>query len=687
MATVVVSPTLPLQTRNWSDPATWVGGVLPAVGDDVVANATSGDLYVNAINRTCLTINFTNFTNTFRIENGITLNITGTGTAITLGSGMTFTPGTTGILSTSAQAAITIAFASITIPNLTIGKSTGGGSHAVTVSGTAPTVNRLVTSGVVIVTLTGPALTITNSIVLNQRISSGPAIIFLGTVTISGASLLNTGFTVPASSTLIIGSNVNVAGNITFAVGSNLTPSTFTVTIQGLCTLDSNAVTWYNISVSSASTSAITLTSNLNISNNLFFNSAASSTTITSAIVRTITVQGNVTSDVNYTTALVLNNITLDLTGRGTFAVARITAGASTTNTININTSDPVGYVIGSSAFTGANAMRLPALSFNLVGTSVASAFVGTTLLLSGTTINTNRSGDTFGGSNPIYTSIQIDTGTTTIITDTTCTGNLVFTTLISGVTANGAKILFGGNLVGGAFNVQGTSTLEFTGSNPASWIAGTYLNNIVVNKIGGAVVTAAAGNITWGAANAVLTLNSTVNFSTNSNTFILSGTPLTINNSSASQFFNMTVPNIRVLNINNNTTPILGTLALGGNATFAGTHGWTCGTLTCSLASSVIILQSGVTYTTTTSVTMLGTNAGKILMRSSAPTTAYAIWTLQNTPASQSMVYVSATAIDSSLGMTIYSFGGIISTAAPVPTLNWALGASQGTKAFTFVS
>jgi hypothetical protein len=682
MATVVVSPTLPLQTRNWSDPATWVGGVLPAVGDDVVANATSGDLYVNAINRTCLTINFTNFTNTFRIENGITLNITGT--AITLGSGMTFTPGTTGILSTSAQAAITIAFASITIPNLTIGKSTSGGSHAVTISGTAPTVNRLVTFGVVFVTLTGPALTITNSIVLNQRISSGPAIIFLGTVTISGASLLNTGFTVPASSTLIIGSNVNVAGNITFAVGSNLTPSTFTVTIQGLCTLDSNAVTWYNISVSNPSTSAITLTSNLNISNNLFFNSAASSTTITSAIVRTITVQGNVTSDVNYITSLVLNNITLDLTGRGTFAVARITAGASTTNTININTSDPVGYVIGSSAFTGANAMRLPVLSFNLVGTSVASAFVGTTLLLSGTTINTNRSGDTFGGSNPIYTSIQIDTGTTTIITDTTCTGNLVFTTVISGVTANGAKILFGGNLVGGAFNVQGTSTLEFTGSNPASWIAGTYLNNIVVNKIGGAVVTAAAGNITWGSANAVLTLNSTVNFSTNSNTFILSGTPLTINNSSTSQFFNMTVPNIRVLNINNNTTPILGTLALAGSATFAGTHGWTCGTLTCSLASSTIILQSGVTYTTTTSVTMLGTNAGRITMRSNAPTVSYAIWTLQN-PASQSMVYVNAQGIDSNAGMTIYSFQGVILTS--LPALNWYNGASQGTKAFTFVN
>jgi hypothetical protein len=48
-------------------------------------------------------------------------------------------------------------------------------------------------------------------------------------------------------------------------------------------------------------------------------------------------------------------------------------------------------------------------------------------------------------------------------------------------------------------------------------------------------------------------------------------------------------------------------------------------------------------------------------------------------------MVYVNAQGIDSNAGMTIYSFQGVILTS--LPALNWYNGASQGTKAFTFVS
>jgi hypothetical protein len=685
-----------LLSDNWSTPGNWSASppsvTVPSSIDTVVIN-NAQPCRVTAASF-CLTIDFTGFTSSFRIENGFTLSVYGN--AITLGAGMAFTPGTTGILSTNSQAAITIVFAGITIPNLTIGKLTGGGTHAVTVSGPAPTVNRLVTSGVVFITLTGPALTITNSIVLNQRISSGPAIIFLGTVTMSGASLLNTGFTVPALSTLIIGSNVSVAGNITFAPGSILTQGLFIVTISGICTLDSDAVTWYDITVSNPSTSTITLTSNWNISHNLFFNAVASSTGITSAIVRTVAVQGSVTSNVNYISALVLSNITLNLTGTGTFAVARITVGALTTNTININTTNPVGYVIGSSAFIGANDIRLPGLSFNLVGASVASAFVGTTLQLSGTTIDTNRSVDTIGGSNPIYTNININLGTATIITDTTCTGNLIFTTGVSGVTVNGAKILFGGNLVGGGFNVQGTSTLEFTGSNPASWIAGTYLNNIIVNKTGGAVVTAAAGNITWGVANAVLTLNSTVNFSTNSNTFILSGIPLIINNFSPSQFFNMTVPNNGVLNINNNTITILGTLSLLGNATFAGAYGWTTLNFSCIVANSLITLQNIVAnptaeYTVNGLLNLVGTLANRIRLEAAGRATFTGSIAVATSP-TLSLMTVSGVTGTIAVGMTVSQATGQIPTGLspfindrPIidngSSLSWFLNKSLATR------
>jgi hypothetical protein len=681
MATITVSPALPLQTRNWSDTTTWNGGVLPAVGDDIVANATSGDLYVNATNRTCLTINFTNFTNTFRIENGITLTVTGS--AITLGSGMTFTSGTTGILATSAQAAITIIFAGITIPNLSIGKSTGGGSHAVTISGTTPIINRLVTFGAVPITLTGPALTITNSIVINTTISSGSVMSFLGTVTMSGAGILGTGFTVPALSTLIIGSNVNAGGNITFASGSFLTPGAFTFGLSGGFTLDSVAVTWGNFTLNGNGVFT-TLITDLNISGNLYIAIFGFSLGFSSATTKTINVQGSFTGPAYYSRAITFSNIITNLIGTGTFAVPTLHAGVGTITTVNINTANPTGYVIGSATFTGANGMQFNGSTLNLIGTSVASAYPTTPINMQGATFNTNRS--SVGGSNPIYSSIYIY-GSATFTTDTTCTGNLALDSSNSGCSINGGKVSFGGNLSITATNAIGTSTLEFIGSNAATWTGaagGTYQIDIIVNKSSGAVVTAAAGNITWGGANKTLTLNTTVNFTTNSNTFILTSAPVTINNSSASQFFNMTVPNGVTLNINNNTTPILGTLSLLGSATFAGTHGWTCGTLTCSASNSIIILQASVTYTTTTSVIMLGTNAQRITIRSNAPTVTYAIWTLQN-PATQSMVYVNAQGINSNAGMTIYSFQGVVLTS--LPALNWFSGASQGTKAFTFVS
>lgn len=128
----------------------------------------------------------------------------------------------------------------------------------------------------------------------------------------------------------------------------------------------------------------------------------------------------------------------------------------------------------------------------------------------------------------------------------------------------------------------------------------------------------------------------------------------------------------------------ITSNLTLNGTATFTGTAGWTCANLLCSAANSTIILQSGLTYTTTTNVAMLGTAAQPIIMRSNAPTVSYAIWRLQN-PATQSMTYVNGQGIDSNAGMTIWSFGGVINTS--LPALNWGLGAYQGTKAFTFVS
>ena len=68
--------------------------------------------------------------------------------------------------------------------------------------------------------------------------------------------------------------------------------------------------------------------------------------------------------------------------------------------------------------------------------------------------------------------------------------------------------------------------------------------------------------------------------------------------------------------------TPIIGTLSLSGSTTFAGSDGWTCGTLSLTAAGAfTITLQNSITYTTTTSVILTGgTNAFLVGSPGSSP-------------------------------------------------------------------
>jgi len=68
---------------NWGTSTNWLEGAVPTAADDVVFDATSPACTVNASNRACLTINFTNYINTITMTFGI--NVSGN---ITLGSGM-----------------------------------------------------------------------------------------------------------------------------------------------------------------------------------------------------------------------------------------------------------------------------------------------------------------------------------------------------------------------------------------------------------------------------------------------------------------------------------------------------------------------------------------------------------------------------------------------------------------------
>ena len=679
MATFTVSTT----GGNWSSGATWVGGVAPnPTGDDIIVPAGAGNLVVD-INRSCLTIIFqAGYTNTFTIANGITLTVTGT--TITLVSGMTYNPATTGILSTNAnQATITITFAGITIPYLAVGHNSGVGlARSVVISGITPTVSNFIFSNTPTggaVTLSGTAITITNSFAITATGSgtiSGTTPLLSGTVTLTQTGGVNgCGFTALTGSTVVIGGNiVGLSGPITFQTGSSLTPGLFTVTIVGSCTLDTNVVTWYNLTFFQNGTT--TLTSNLNIGNNLFFDIGANNRNITSSVSRSINVQGSVTSNVVYL-PVTCTNIVINLIGTGTYAVSTISGV-----TININSSNPSGYVLGSASFTGANFIQISGI-LNLIGTTVASAFASTVFNLSGT-LDINKS--SIGGSNIILGAVG-NFGNMTFNSDTFVSGNVASSAFGGNSnTFNGSKLFVGGNLTfsGAVTTIIGTSTIEFYGSSNSSltFVAGTTItNNITVNKSGPASLSLLS-SFSWGAAGRILQRTSgNINPGTSTVT-VGSGT---INDFT---FWNLTIPGISTITQNVlNTIQNNLTLGSNGDITFIGTAGWTCANLICSTAGRIITLQSLVTYTTTTSVNMLGINASRIIMRSSDLTIPYdlAIWTLVN-GATQSMVYVSATAINSSLGQTIWSFQGTTNGIDP-STLNWNPGTKPETQGITFVN
>jgi hypothetical protein len=662
--------------NNWS-PTAPAGGPL---GSDTATINNAQPCRVTA-NSNCLTLNFTGFTSSFRIENGVTLTVFGG--AITLDSGMTYDQTTTGILSTKGnQNSITITFAGITIPNLRIGKTSVASTQTVIISGTTPTIKNLIVTNDntnSTTTLSGTPVTITSSLNVNGTGPlTGTLLTFVGTCTISTSSstgYINNGFTVTTGSSLQMLSTIYMgAGTITFNGTATLNPGTFALfySTTSSASIDSGSVTWYDVSFN-VNGGTLTLLSNLNVSRDF----GCLNSTFTGAFSINIGRNANLIG-----TSSTLNSATtINLIGTGSLLISTIHNGG----TININTANPSGYTLGNVTYP---TTFLSGAAFNLVGTSVAQVYsttahtlrVATTAVIS--TNNTATGANIVGGSEIIYGNLLVNNSIGQFTYESTFLGNL---TTLGNAIINGAKIKGAGNLSSGT-SLTGTSTIELDGSANATWGVGTYQNNIIVNKSGGAVVTTGAGTITWGLASRTLTINSPINFLTNSTTLTLANaTPVTIVNTFGSPFFNITMPNI-TLNINGADIRINSNLTLSAlGATFAGAFGWDCNNLICSTAGTFnITLQQLVSYRTRTAVSITGgTSANRPTMRSSDATNR-AIWTL-DFGATQSMIYVNGLRIDSSGGQTIWSFG--VLTTDVNTSINWNPGVPLRTVAYAFVS
>lgn len=225
----------------------------------------------------------------------------------------------------------------------------------------------------------------------------------------------------------------------------------------------------------------------------------------------------------------------------------------------------------------------------------------------------------------------------------------------------------------------NGTLSLVMNGTSVGG---GSISNNSIISRLP-LTINAGGNTISLGAAisifqDAVLTRTSgNINVGTSTLSF-QNAASVTINNM---VFWNV-FTNVNTITQNQLNT-INGTLTLNGNNTFTGSAGWTCANLLCSninTTQTLANISTGASYRTTTSASLTATSASRITMTSNSATTR-SLWTLDY-GAQQTLVYVNGTRIDSSLGQTIWTFGGL-----RTDTVNWATGSRPGTSAYTFVN
>jgi len=447
-----------------------------------------------------------------------------------------------------------------------------------------------------------------------------------------------------------LGAGMTVTGNGTFIRNTNA---------AGTMTMTSNGVVWPGNVTFALNAAGMAWADNWTILGNFSFGGFASVTgTATITIGGSLTNAGGVSAGPSSGATYVLNG-TGTLDGNFTMLIVINTSGVITLPT------------------------SLRPLTLNYITGSVIVNPGHTYIMRDGSSHLTDRT-STGGSKINFFNLTGFQAGTVTLLSNLTVTNN--YTNNVNVVFSGGFTIFIAGNLSssGFIFNPSSTkTTLELNGptsSTVQSTVSPPAIEtNLIINKSAAATVTFLSdllfGNSSF--PNSILQLTSG----------IVNPGAFTIVTNSSCIINNMTLNNLAVTTnhtVTQNTTNIInGTLTCLGNAIFTGSAGWTCANLVCTTAGRTLTLansSSGASYRTTTSASLTATAAAPILMTSNNATTR-SLWTLDY-GANQSLIYVSGTRIDSSLGQTIWTFGGL-----RTDTVNWATGSRPGTSAYTFVN
>ena len=478
----------------------------------------------------------------------------------------------------------------------------------------------------------------------------------------SGAScsLLNcTGYTGQINFT----NNLTVAANVTLGSGMTTT-GTANLIITGTSTLTSAGVQLSGGLQFTPSTFGLTgtIADNWTIVGSLTRTGANGYTIAGSGGVRTITTQGS------FTGTLTINNITIRMTGTG-----NLSGGAASTGGGSIEI-DTAGIISHNGTFS------LNGIVFTYInGTFNSTATLG----CGANTVTFNNWGNISRAFFAFDWSANLGGQSVTLNSDIYVTNNLTFTGNAGGnFNGVGRTVFIYGNISGAGNGLGGTATIQMEGSTNASITIGSIQNNLSINKSGTPTPATVSllSSFSWGAAGRTLTRTSG-NINAGTSTITTPGVSVTINDFT---FWNLIVSTGGTI-IQNVLNTINNNLTLNGSATFQGTAGWVCGNLISTAAGTfTVTLQQLITYRTRLQAFITGGVSGPARTTMTSSGASNAIWTLDS-GASQSMIYVNGTRIDSSQGQTIWSFG--VSPANIATTINWNIGSPPGTFAYTFLN
>ena len=451
----------------------------------------------------------------------------------------------------------------------------------------------------------------------------------------AGCTILNlTGY----NGLMVFNSTLTVAGNITLSptmtIGGN---SSLLQSATGTLTSNGKSLGSVSLGLQTANV-ARTFADNWTV-NNL---SISISAPVNGS---TVYVNGNFTNTSNVSSGTTI----IEMIGTGTIS----TGTGTIRNQLRINTS-------GTITFAAANIN----LANNLLYQSGTVVTTGNTVTMSGA-CTLNVSGDSSpSATTTSSTGVNFNNLVTTAAVTHTVTGNIRIcgTHTYGGSNFGAGKNIYNNGSVTVTSNTGGVLTNYYMdGTGAITTSSGSFRNNLILNTTGTITIT----TLSFGGV-----ANQTLTYIPNTGT-VNAGT-LLLGNLGIATTVDTNVLNFGTVQFQGSVTTItLNSILNCTNcnfivgATLAGTAGINTVNLTCTVAGTIITLKNGVTYNVSSNLTLTGTNASRIQLKSST-TSSYSFFNL-NSGSTCYVSYVNATDIDSSGGRLITDVKGTL-----LRTINW---------------